>query len=145
MTQRYTTWFIVLAGLSCGPYRVPGPIVGGPDATIGCYHLSLGPWAPGGPMAKVSAPPPKHIRLYLTRQVTPPWAVLGLISDSLPGTWHLVRTDSLILEWSKGMAGAIVTMGPEGDSLVGNATAWFQESGGFRETVVATAMPVKCS
>jgi len=145
MKRRCMTNLYTLAVVACGSYHAPGPITGGPDATIGCYRLSLEPWSPGSPLARISAPPsPPTIRLDLARRVTPPWAVFGSVSGSLPGIWRLVRKDSLVVQWTNANLGVTVSLRPAGDSLTGNATGWFEESGGVRETVNASATPIKC-
>ncbi|HEY6784047.1 MAG TPA: hypothetical protein VI159_03800 [Gemmatimonadales bacterium] len=84
------------------------------------------------------------IRLERTRRVTPAWSAFGVRWGSLPGTWHLVGADSLILQWDNGTLGVTVSLAPDGDSLRGHAIAWFEEESTFRDTTPASARKVKC-
>jgi hypothetical protein len=140
------TCAIFACAVSCGPYHAPGPIIGGPDATIGCYRLTILPWSPRSPLTTEHAPrAPELIRLDRTRAVTPSWAAFGDRWGVLPGKWHLVRSDSLILQWDNGTFGVSMGFVSEGDSVRGHAIAWFEEESTFRfDTTGASAKSVRC-
>src|SRR5207247_8314406 len=108
-------------------------------------HLSFGALPATPPYTDPGATPPTAIQLHLTGRVSPQWSVFGQRFGGFPGTWRLVRTDSLVVEWSNGMGGVSVRLHPERDSLSGTATYWFSEGnvGPLAETTVM-ATSVKC-
>ena len=147
MGSRSGIGLLATIAFACGPYQPPSPVSGGREATIGCYRLALNAWPDRQWFPdSTSGHPPSPIQLHRTGELAPRWRAFGPKFDSVPGTWHLIRTDSLVLDWSNGMGGVTIRVGPRGDSLTGAAIAWFAEGeGGISETTRAVANRRPCS
>ena len=142
------TPLLALGLCACGVHRVRVPVTGGRDATVGCYQLSFGPWVPAFPPSANlgSLRPPSPLQLRASGDVTPRCPFLGPGFASLPGSWKLGGTDSLIVTWNAGEMGVQMRLTPMDDSLTGHATLVFWRMGAPDPAPSATVsmVPVPC-
>jgi len=133
----------------CGVHGVRTPVTGGRKATAACSQLSFGPWVPAFPPSANlgSLTPPSPLQLRASGDVTPRWAFLGAGFNSLPGSWELRGTDSLIVTWDAGEMGVEMRLTPVADSLAGYANLVFWHMGGSDPAPLATVsmVPVPCA
>src|SRR5258705_12758752 len=124
-------WTGALGLLACGTHRLEQPIIDGRNATIGCYHLSFGPWSQGSSLsdsALASLSLPLSVHLHATGETTPRVAVLGQQSATIGGRWRVYGTDSLVVRWDDDAL--TLRFRPHSDSLAGIATLGFSEAHG---------------
>jgi len=98
----------------------------GTDSLVGCYQLRLtGPWRvpPGSGDPTGYAAPPAVFQLFTASADSAMHHQIALpgLRARFPGQWHRVGLDSLIISWSHGFGGVIVSLGWRDSLFIGVA------------------------
>ena len=132
-----------------------------PDSVVGCYVIEVGEWSGPFPSGWPEIhQPPDSVRLRPQRAWPETPATLMRTELALsphlpelvrrgresrhPPTWEIGTADSLVLAWSTGFAGVVLTLAGTTDQLTGIARAFDDVAGVVQPTAPASAKRVAC-